>query len=207
MTTKTKTAAPATTPASTPVAEVTSTLLRDLRPADRAVALMALAEAIKAEADSAKAEALALADLTGARSFRTPMGTLSVVQKDAAPKINQSKLLDHVKATNPEWIESVEQVKPWAAKVLTDRLVIIGEHVYDSADFGDDGDYTTVDGDVFLTNGEPVTPVEYATAQEAPSPYVSWPTSAEKKAAQAAAIRFVTGESTQLAHRMIEAGA
>lgn len=187
--------------------EITTSVFTDLRPADRAVALMALAEAIKAEADAAKDEALRLADLTGAKSFRTPMGTVSVTQKEVPIKVDESKLLDWVKGNYPidELVETIEQVKPWASKQIADRLVIVGGAVYDSADLPGSG-FAVVDGDVVLEDGTVVDPVPFATAGILPDPYVSWPASAEKRAAQAAARAFVSGQSAELAHRVLEAG-
>ncbi|MGN7187029.1 hypothetical protein [Microbacterium enclense] len=189
-------------------AEVTSTVFADLRPADRAVALMALVEALKAEADAAKVEALRLADLTGAKSFRTPMGTVSVTQKATPVRVNEAKLVEWVKVNlaGEDMIETVEQVKPWAAKMITDRLVIIGGDVYDNADLHGGSSFTVVDGIVVLEDGTAVEPVPFATPGDAPDPYVSWPASADKRAAQAAARAWVSGKSTELAHRVLEAG-
>jgi hypothetical protein len=190
----------------TNVPEVTSSLFDTLRPAERAVALMALAEAIKTEADKAKAESLTLAEMVGAKSFRTPMGALTITQKQAPVQIKEAALLDWVREHDADLIETLEQVKPWAVKQIADRLVVIEDNVYDSADLPKGAEYIVEDGTVVLTDGTLVEPVPFATVGSIPPAYVSWPSSPEKKAAQAAAQAFVHREHETLAHRVLTSG-
>ncbi|MEK6311046.1 MAG: hypothetical protein V4755_10085, partial [Curtobacterium sp.] len=118
------------TPRSRDVPEIDFATAPGLRPADRAVAFLALAEVCKAQADAAKKEALQLADATGASSFRTPMGALTITQKDAPLQVNDAALLEWVREHEPSMIETVEQVKPWFAKQTIESLVAIDGKIY-----------------------------------------------------------------------------
>ncbi len=161
-----------------------SALYQKLRPADRVVALAALKAAIEQELAKQKQLALAVAEEVGVKSFNTRFGALNVVAKDAPILINEFALFDWVKVHAPENIETIEQVKPWFAKQLSDpeRFIVVGDDVFDA-------------------NGEDV---PYAQVGQAAEPYISWASSKEQKLGKQIAEGFVRGHLEELSTGVLE---
>ena len=151
----------------------TSELYQALRPAQRITALSALHAALGDEIKTEKDNLLAVAASVGVKSFTTEFGSVNVVQKDAPILINEFELLDYVKTSAPEMLETIVRVPDWYAAQLSDPKRL-----------------TVMDGMVLNEKGE-VLP--YASIGEAPAAHVAWPASKEQKAGKAQAVEFIHG--------------
>ena len=132
--------------------------MTELSPAERFAALRTLKDAIARV--EANLTAWIIANPEGADRWRTRFGTVTVAHPKPKPAIiSDAELVDYCREHHPE--EVIEVVRPTFLKVLKDRLVVVGDDVVDPAT-----------GEV----------VPWAMVKQG-NPYLSTPTSDEKKAA------------------------
>ena len=128
-----------------------------MRPAEKVALLTALSEATKAQLDLAKAEALALADTVGVKSFNTDFGALTIAWKGEAPMVtDEAKVLAYVKEAFPTEVEVITRVRPSFTKALLGRV----EWDPDTSQFIDTKTGEAVPGLGWSEKGEP---------------YITWP--------------------------------
>jgi hypothetical protein len=140
-----------------------------MRPADKVALLTALVDGAKAELDRAKAEALAVADSVGVKSFATPFGSVTVAQRAAAPFVSEpDMLLEWVRDAFPTEVVTVPAVRPAFVTALLSRV----EWDPDLGEFIDPN------------TGEAVPGLDWSAPGE---PYVTWPAGDAQKAAKSMA--------------------
>lgn len=152
---------------------VESEMYQSLRPAQRVAALSALKDALEQQIKLEKAKVLDVAREVGVKSFNTEFGGITVVDARQPIIIDEVKLLDYVRESAPELIETVETIPDWYHAQLTGTKNL-----------------QIIDGEVYDLKG---THLPYASLGEAGDPYVTWPSSPAQKAGKAQAAEFVKG--------------
>lgn len=96
---------------------------------ERLTAVKVLQTALADAEAGLKAEALRLADVTGATTLKAPLGRVNIVRKDAKPIIDAAELLAWTKEHFPQEVITVEHVRPSFAKALEAELAVAGDDV------------------------------------------------------------------------------
>lgn len=136
----------------------------------RIAALLVLRDAIDKEIQADKLEALTFAAEFKVKSFATPLGNVTVANKDRAIGWDDKELVKWVQSRFPDEIEHTIRVRPAFQSVLAGRFVIAGSVVLDSET-----------GEV----------IDFAFVTAPGEPYITYPDGKAKKAAKATALRLV----------------
>lgn len=94
-----------------------------MRAADKVALLTALKDATEAELAKARAEALALANEVGVKSFDTPFGNITVARSASKPYVKDpAMLLAYVQHNHPTEVVTVPTVRPSFITALLNRV-------------------------------------------------------------------------------------
>jgi len=196
--------------------------------ATRFALLTALEAAIKSEKDALKPEIVAQALATDATGFNSPFGKISLtVPKDTIGVSNELALIEYVKATYPQAVQTIEVAEEWARAAVLDSLrfvkdgvavdgqLVAGANIVevpgenpeakpDIVVFGADGAEVTgaTVGDYFhAPDGSVVT---FVTMRPGGPAYPAYPSSPAKKATVAAATEFLRASAPALVEALKE---
>lgn len=157
---------------------------RAVRPAEKVALLTALIDGATVELAAAKAEALALADTVGVKSFNTPFGSLAVSRKSASPAVTDpDALLAWVMDAFPSEVEHITRVRPAFVTVLLGRV----EWSKDLSEFVD------------TASGEAVPGMDWSAEGD---PYIAWSAGDVQRATKAEARAWFHGRTDELLSAM-----
>lgn len=157
-----------------------------MKPAEKVALLTALIEGATAELAFAKAEALAVAEAVGVKSFATPFGSVTVAARDAKPMVtDDAAVLAYVAEAFPTEVETIRRVRPSFLTALLGRLEWDADH----------GQF------IDTKSGEGVPGVEWG---EPGQPYITWPSGDLQKLTKTEAAEWFHGRTEELLGAMAQ---